>query len=310
MSEDELQTNHCPPELEDVMDAYLTWLELEKGAGENTLYNYEGDLRQFASSLGQQGVRDWRAVQGEHVATWLGEVLASEARSSTLARKLSTIRGVAAHLVREGVREDDFTALVRGPHIHRPLPDTLSVEEVERLLNAPDEKTPYGLRDRAMLELMYSSGLRVSELCNLSLTDVDEKEGWVRVFGKGNKERLSPVGSKAVAALERYLEAGRPKLVKPRTGSALFLSQWGKAMSRKTFWHYIKLYAGLAGIEKPVKPHGLRHSFATHMLTNGADLRAIQEMLGHADISTTQIYTAVDAPRLIEGHAKYHPRKG
>ena len=172
----------------------------------------------------------------------------------------------------------------------------------------PSETTPQGLRDRAMLELMYSSGLRVSELCEMTLQSLDLENGLLRVMGKGSKERIVPIGAKAVEAVERYLAVGRPKLVKARTGSDLFLSQWGRALSRKTFWVMVKQCAKLAGIEKPVKPHLLRHSFATHLLNNGADLRVIQEMLGHSDISTTQIYTAIKTDFLTEEHAHFHPR--
>lgn len=308
MAEPSLDTNDCPVALDEQIQSFLAWLELERGLSRNTAYNYEGDLRQFGAFLGKRKLTNWRNVSGEDVSRWLGDLTAADISNATMARKLTSVRGLARHLVREGVREDDFTALLRGPTPRRKLPETLSIDEVDRLLAAPDETSPHGLRDRAMLELMYSSGLRVSELCTLSLTSVEMTEGWVRVTGKGAKERVAPVGSRALAALERYLRAGRPKLVKPRTGSDLFLSQWGRALSRKMFWINIRRYARHAGIEKPVKPHGLRHSFATHLLANGADLRAIQEMLGHADIATTQIYTSVDDKRLVSQHAKYHPR--
>ncbi len=297
-----------PVGYEEDIQSLLAFMELERGLSKNTVVGYEDDLRQCARFLGSIGLPDWRAVQPEHVTLWISSLHAEEYAVSSLARKLTAVRVLARHLVREGRRRDDFSALVAGPKLVRRLPGTLSPEEVERFLNAPDVTTPHGLRDKAMLELMYSSGLRVSELCGLVLQAVDLENAFVRVTGKGSKERLVPMGRPAVDALTVYLSAGRPGLVKARTGSELFLSQWGRAISRKMFWVLVKEHARRAGIEKPVKPHLLRHSFATHLLTNGADLRAIQEMLGHADIGTTQIYTAVDRRRVVEEHAKFHPR--
>ena len=215
---------------------------------------------------------------------------------------------LARFLVRERSREDDFTALLSGPKLVRRIPGTLSADEVARLLAAPAGGDARALRDRALLELFYSSGLRVSELAALMLQQVDLTNGLIRVFGKGSKERIVPVGGKALDALTTYLSAGRPSLVKPRTGSQLFLNSRGGALSRVMLWMLVKKHAQRAGITKNVKPHGLRHSFATHLLNGGADLRAIQEMLGHASISTTQIYTAVEPQRLVDHHAKFHPR--
>lgn len=293
---------------EDALQSFLATLQLERGLADHTLMGYEGDLRQFIAFLVSRNVADWQAVQGEHLSDWIGSLSDEEYAVSSLARKLTAVRGLAKHLVSERWRQDVFSELVRGPRLSRKLPGALSPDEVDRLLRAPDETTPQGLRDRAMLELMYSSGLRVSELCNVSLQAIDLESGLLRVTGKGSKERVVPLGKPAIEALERYLEVARPKLVKPRTGSELFLSQWGRALSRKTFWVMIKKTALLAGIEKPVKPHLLRHSFATHLLEGGADLRAIQEMLGHADIATTQIYTFVRGQSLTAAHDKHHPR--
>lgn len=287
---------------------FIGWASLERGLSPNTVEGYKSDLLQCAAFLQRRKVAGWKQITPEHLSEWIGSLNDEEYAVASLARKLTSLRMFARYLVRERVREDDFTELLSGPKLVRRLPHTLSPEEVDRLLTAPDERTPQGLRDRAMLELMYSSGLRVSELCGLTLQSVDTDNGYVRVYGKGAKERIVPVGSKAQEAVVRYLEVGRPKLVKPKTGSDLFLSQWGRALSRKTFWVLIKQYARQAGIQKEVKPHLLRHSFATHLLTNGADLRAIQEMLGHADISTTQIYTAVKADYLSDEHAHFHPR--
>jgi len=291
-----------------MIDALLATQQLERGLARHTLDGYERDLRQFSAFLQKCGQTDWAAVGPDHLSEWIRSLSDDEYSVASLARKLAAVRGLAKFLVAEKVRLDDFSELVRGPRLIRKLPGSLSTAEVDRLLNAPDDSTPQGIRDRAMLELMYSSGLRVSELCEMLIQAVDLENRLVRVYGKGSKERVSPLGSPAAAALERYLEIGRPKLVKPRTGSELFLSQWGRGLSRKTFWVMIKKTAKLAGIEKPVKPHLLRHSFATHLLEGGADLRAIQEMLGHADIATTQIYTAVRGQALADAHAKFHPR--
>ena len=212
------------------------------------------------------------------------------------------------HLKKEGVRNGDPTELLAGPKLRRKLPETLSAADMDKLLSMPMSGDAYAIRDRAMLELFYSSGLRISELSGLSLQQVDLENGFVRVFGKGSKERVVPLGSRARDAVVAYLGSARSRLVKPRTGSELFISERGKAISRKTVWVIVKKYAQLAGLGKKVKPHLLRHSFATHLLGGGADLRAIQEMLGHASIGTTQIYTAVENSRLLDQHAKHHPR--
>jgi len=294
--------------LDEMVDSLLATQQLERGLAEHTLDGYERDLRQFTAFLVRRGRSDWASVRAEDLSEWIGSLSDDDYSVASLARKLTAARGLAKHLVAEKVRPDDFSELVRGPKLARRLPGSLTADEVDRLLNAPDDSTPQGVRDRAMLELMYSSGLRVSELCELLIQAVDLENRFVRVYGKGAKERVAPLGSHAAKALERYLEVARPKLVKPRTGSELFLSQWGRGLSRKTFWVMIKKTARLAGIDKPVKPHLLRHSFATHLLEGGADLRAIQEMLGHADIATTQIYTAVRGQALTEAHGKFHPR--
>jgi integrase/recombinase XerD len=215
---------------------------------------------------------------------------------------------LARFLVREKIRDDDFTALLSGPKPARKIPATLTEDEMARLVAAPSGGGPRALRDRALLELFYSSGLRVSELAALALQQIDLRAGFLRVFGKGAKERVVPVGGKACTALETYLTSGRPHLVRPHTGSAFFLNHRGRGLSRVALWKIVKAHATRAGISKNVKPHALRHSFATHLLTGGADLRAIQEMLGHSSISTTQIYTAVEPQRLLDHHAKFHPR--
>lgn len=297
-----------PDSLVDPVEGFLAWLELERGLSSHTISSYGRDLAQYAVYLDKQGVADWAAV-GEHsVSEWTAYLSKANYARSSQARKLSAIRMLARYLVREGLRTDDFTELVSAPKLLRKLPEVLTHEELKRLLAAPPIDTPYGLRDRAMLELFYSSGLRVSELCGILMQAINLDEGYVRVFGKGSKERIAPIGGTAVAAVRDYLTGGRPHFVKAKTGSALFLSQQGRAISRKMVWVMIKQHAARAEIKKPIKPHLLRHSFATHLLEGGADLRAIQEMLGHSDISTTQIYTSVQTARLADEHALYHPR--
>jgi integrase/recombinase XerD len=306
MPKDPLAT--IPDALIEASESFLAWLELERGLSSHTIAAYARDLAQFADYLDNHGFKDWSAVEEDAMRNWSASLSESQYAPSSQARKLSAVRMFARHLVREGIRPDDFTELASSPKLTRKLPEVLTRQELERLLEAPATNTPHGLRDRAILELFYSSGLRVSELCGLLLQSINLDDGYVRVFGKGAKERIAPIGSAAITAVRNYLAAGRAHLVKPKTGSELFLSQQGRAISRKMIWVLIKQYAAQAGIKKPIKPHLLRHSFATHLLEGGADLRAIQEMLGHSDIATTQIYTAVQTARLADEHALYHPR--
>jgi integrase/recombinase XerD len=290
------------------LEGFLAWLELERGLSANTLSAYTRDLVQCVGFLVELGLEDWLQVKSAHVAAWTASLSRANFARSSQARKLSALRMFAKYLVRENLRKDDMTELLGAPKLSRKLPEVLTREEVERLLDAPARNTPYGLRDRAILELFYSSGLRVSELCGILLQSINLEEGYVRVFGKGAKERIAPIGRAAVKSVQDYITGGRPYFIKARTGSELFLSQQGRAISRKMVWVLIKEHARRAGIKKTIKPHLLRHSFATHLLEGGADLRAIQEMLGHADISTTQIYTSVESQRLADEHALYHPR--
>ena len=290
------------------IEAFLAFISLERGLSKNTVAAYRRDLDQAAQFLGRGGAAGWRAVTPAQAGGWIHSLTSARYSVASLARKLTALRMLARFLVREKLRADDFTALLSGPKLVRKIPATLSADEVARLLTAPTGGDPRALRDRALLELFYSSGLRASELAGLMLQQIDLEHGFLRVFGKGSKERVVPVGGRACDALAAYLTAGRPHLVKPRTGSQLFLNHHGTALSRVMLWMLVKKYAQRAGIAKNVKPHALRHSFATHLLTGGADLRAIQEMLGHASISTTQIYTAVEPQRLADHHAKFHPR--
>jgi integrase/recombinase XerD len=298
-----------PASLEEAIVEFGSALSLERGRSERTVEAYERDLRQCAAFLAAKGHAQWRTVTGADASAWAQALSAQGTAVSSLARKLSALRMFARHLVHNGGRADDFTELLSGPKVRRHLPGTLTPTEVTRILQAADGGDAASLRDRAILELFYSSGLRVSELSGLMLQQIDLQNGFVRVWGKGAKERVVPLGEMAAERIQRYLTAGRPQFVKPRrTGSQVFLSNRGTAISRKTIWVMVKNYTRRAGITKTVKPHLLRHSFATHLLEGGADLRAIQEMLGHANIGTTQIYTAVESQRLVDHHRKFHPR--
>ncbi len=297
-----------PPGFAEGIDRFLGYVELERGLARNTAKSYESDLKQAAHLLVKNGATSWSTVTPAQLTDWLHWLGSGRFSEASQARKLAAVRMLCRHLVREGVRPDDPSALLSGPKFRRKLPQTLSAGEMGRLLAAPTGGDAYAVRDRAMLELFYSSGLRISELCSLTLQQVDLENGFVRVFGKGSKERVVPLGGRAAEAVTSYLVASRPRLVKARTGSELFVSERGRAISRKTLWVIVKKHAKTAGLAKSVKPHLLRHSFATHLLGGGADLRAIQEMLGHASIGTTQIYTAVESSRLLAQHAKHHPR--
>jgi integrase/recombinase XerD len=290
------------------IEAFLGFISLERGLANNTVVSYRRDLDQAAESFARAGAAGWTSVSAGQAAAWVHALSNEGYSAASLARKLSALRMLARFLVRERIRDDDFTALLTGPKPARKIPGTLSEAEMARLVAAPVGGDPRALRDRALLELFYSSGLRVSELAALTLQQIDLREGFLRVFGKGSKERIVPVGGKACVALDTYLISGRPHLVRSHTGSAFFLNHRGSSISRVGLWKIVKAHAKRAGITRNVKPHALRHSFATHLLTGGADLRAIQEMLGHSSISTTQIYTAVEPQRLLDHHAKFHPR--
>jgi integrase/recombinase XerD len=302
------ENSRAPDAFANDIEGFLGFISLERGLSANTVVSYRRDLDQAAEFFSRDRVSGWSAVTPAQAAAWVHSLSHARYSVASLARKLSALRMLARFLVREKIRDDDFTALLTGPKPARKIPGTLTEAEMARLMAAPFGGDARSLRDRALLELFYSSGLRVSELAGLALQQIDTREGFLRVFGKGSKERVVPVGGKACAAIETYLLSGRPHLVRPHTGSALFLNHRGRALSRVALWKIVKAHAKRAGITKNVKPHALRHSFATHLLTGGADLRAIQEMLGHASISTTQIYTAVEPQRLLDHHAKFHPR--
>jgi integrase/recombinase XerD len=290
-----------------LIERFLEALWLEKGLSAHTQAAYRSDLEHFNAWLDARGLalqhigRDaildhlaWRIEQGY------------QARST--ARFLSGLRGFYRFLLRETLIGEDPTLQVELPQIGRPLPKSLSEADVEALLQAPDLDDPIGLRDRAMLEVLYACGLRVSELVGLTLEQVNLRQGVLRVFGKGSKERLVPLGEEAIAWIERYMREARPLLLGGKPSDVLFPSLRGEQMTRQTFWHRIKHQAQVAGISKTLSPHTLRHAFATHLLNHGADLRVVQMLLGHSDLSTTQIYTHIARARLQELHARHHPR--
>lgn len=295
----------CPEQ--GVIDAYLDALWMEKGLSENSLSSYRLDLKQFALWLQQQNSA-LLIVGGSDIRDYLAARLAKKLSARSTARLLSCLRGFYQYQLRESRISVDPSLDIESPRLGRPLPKSLSEEDVERLLAAPDTDQPLELRDRAMLELLYASGLRVSELVGLQLGQLSLGQGVVRVVGKGSKERLVPTGEEALAWLDRYLRHGRPLLLGERLSEVVFPSKRGTMMTRQTFWHRIKLYAARAGINKPLSPHTLRHAFATHLINHGADLRVVQLLLGHSDLSTTQIYTHVAQERMKDLHSIHHPR--
>lgn len=292
--------------LEDEILLFLSHLNLEKGCAENTLKSYHYDLKSATTFFKSRKVNGWRTISREVVEEWLTHV--SSLKTSSRARKLSVLKAFFNFLVVKKILEQNPLKNAPTPTLARHLPNTLSPKEIDCLLGAPSLSSPQGLRDKAMIELMYASGLRVSELCGLTLQSLFLEENFLRIYGKGSKERLVPIGGKAKEALKHYLALGRPNLQKSNSGNEVFLSQNGRALSRKTFWLFLKKYARQIGLQKTIKPHLLRHSFATHLLLNGADLRSIQAMLGHSDISTTQIYTRLNPKHLVETYRKCHPR--
>ena len=301
--------SRAPGRFAEEIEGFLAYISLERGLSKNTAAGYCRDLDQAARFLAQNGCSDWCEVTSSQATAWVYSLSGNTGCAVTsLARKLTALRVFARHLVREKYRDSDFTALLSSPKVARGTPGTLTVGEIARLIAAPTGNTPVSLRDRALLELFYSSGLRVSEVGELSLQHLEPTNGFIRVLGKGSKERLVPIGSRACHALMKWIDVGRSHFVKAHTKSHVFLNQRGRAITRVGLWTIVKKYAGKAGIAKNVTPHTLRHSFATHLLFQGADLRSIQEMLGHTSIATTQIYTSVNAELVAANHAKYHPR--
>ncbi len=288
------------------LDDYIQHLRVERGLSQHTIDGYARDVGRFGAYLTDEGA-PLDQVDEARVAGYLVTLSHEGLSARTQARALSAIRGFFRFLVQEGRHQRDPTELLEGPRLLRRLPDILNRDEVLRLLETPKGAKPNRVRDRAMLHTMYAAGLRVSELVDLDLADVNLEEGFVSALGKGNKRRIVPIGAHARAAMAEYLAEVRPKWARSAS-RACFVTARGKAMTRQGFWSLVKKYARAAGITKPISPHKLRHSFATHLLAGGADLRSVQTMLGHADISTTQIYTHVTGEHLRKMHERYHPR--
>ena len=301
------KTGHATAEDQGLIESFADAMWLERGLSRNTLQSYQHDLSGLARWL---AARRSSLLQADLDAlrAYLAWRYQDGARPSTAARLLSCLRRFYRHQVRQGRLKQDPSARLARPRPVRPLPKALTEAEVEALLQAPDTRQALGLRDRAMLELLYATGLRVSELVGLEMSMLNLRQGVVRVSGKGDKERLVPFGEEAMQWLERYLRQARPELLRGRSCEAVFPTSRARPMTRQAFWQMIKRHAFRAGIDKPVSPHTLRHSFATHLLNHGADLRVVQMLLGHSDLSTTQIYTHVAQERLKHLHAEHHPR--
>lgn len=292
----------------DLIEQFLDALWIERNLAENTVASYRLDLMSLAGWLAHHE-SDLLRVNTVDLQRFLAERVEGGYKATSSARLLSAMRRLFQYLYREKQREDDPSALLASPKLPQRLPKDLSEAQIERLLQAPSTEQPIELRDKAMLELLYATGLRVTELVSLTLNNVSLRQGVVRVIGKGNKERLVPLGEEAVYWLEQYIEYGRPWLLNGQTLDVLFPSNRAQQMTRQTFWHRIKHYATLAGIDSDkLSPHVLRHAFATHLLNHGADLRVVQMLLGHSDLSTTQIYTHVATERLRQLHLQHHPR--
>ena len=292
------------PQSDELLERFLDALWLEAGLSRNTLSAYRSDLEALSAWLKASPATATR----EQLQAYLAECVSRGIRPRSTARLLSSLRRFYQYLLREQLITDDPTAQIESPKLGRPLPKSLTEEQVEKLLQAPDAETALGLRDRAMLETLYATGLRVSELVGLTLQQANLQAGVVKVIGKGDKERLVPLGEEAIEWLQRYLNEARAKLLHGQATDALFPTARGAAMTRQAFWHNLKRYTRVAGIETHLSPHTLRHAFATHLLNHGADLRVVQMLLGHVDLSTTQIYTQVARERLKQLHAQHHPR--
>ncbi|MGI6620098.1 MAG: site-specific tyrosine recombinase XerD [Bacillota bacterium] len=294
--------------MESLIQEFIEYLGHEKGLATNTLESYGRDLRQYCGFLSEDASQTPETASQATIVAYLMMLRKQGKATATIARRLAALKAFYQFMLKENYVTKDPTDELSSPKLERKLPKVLTVDEVDKLLNQPDTATPAGIRDKAMLEVLYATGIRVSELVSLNLGDIDFNEGFVRCIGKGSKERVVPMGELAINSLKAYLSKGRPKLAANPEENALFLNHHGRRLTRQGFWKIVKKYAAQLGIRKEITPHTLRHSFATHLLENGADIRAVQEMLGHADISTTQIYTHVTKDRLKDVYARSHPR--
>jgi len=289
-------------------DHYRTFLLMEKGLSDQTIAAYCTDLAKFGRYLEKKKISGVADIDTGVILAYLIHLRSQKLSAASRSRHLVTLRGFFRFLTRENIIATNPARRIDLPKIGLKLPDVLSVADVEALINAPDRNKPEGQRDAAMLELLYGAGLRVSELVHMEMTGLNLEAGFVRVIGKGGKERIVPIGQMALGAIQAYVSDSRPVLLKNRSSRYLFVTRRGSAMTRQSFWSIVGRYGRRARLRKRITPHSLRHSFATHLLEGGADLRAVQMMLGHADISTTQIYTHIAHRQLVAAHKKYHPR--
>jgi len=296
--------------MNEFIEHFINYLSVERGLSKNTLLAYKRDLEKFTGYLNtREKITNINSVTKSHITDFMMHLKDNGLESSSVARCFAAIKVFYKFLMRERLVKEDIANIIDSPRLWKKLPDALSIEEVASLLSKPDARDWMGLRDKAAMELMYATGLRVSELCSLKVKDINFEVGFVKCIGKGSKERIVPIGKSAKKYLEAYIEKVRPKLIKQDSpNSFLFITRLGKGISRQSFWKIIKKYAKEARIKKHLTPHTLRHSFATHLLERGADLRIVQEMLGHSDISTTQIYTHITKDRLKSIHKQFHPR--
>lgn len=292
----------------ELINEFINYLSVERGLALNTLESYGRDLRQYYEYLESDENESLAKATRATIIAYLMHLQKEGKATATIARRLAALKAFYQFLLRQKYVEKDPTANLESPRLEKRLPKVLSVKEVELLLKQPDTATAAGMRDKAMLELLYATGIRVSELVCLKISDVNLEMGYIRCTGKGSKERIVPMGSIAIRSVREYLAHGRNRLVKDKSETSLFVNHHGRQLTRQGFWKIVKKYAQDAKINKEITPHTLRHSFATHLLENGADLRSVQEMLGHADISTTQIYTHITKGRLKEVYARTHPR--
>ena len=291
-----------------VLDAFIDNIWIEKGLSKNTLESYRSDLEQFSNWLKTKDLSFSKTAKKD-ILSYLSFLFKSGLGSKTVARKLSSLKSFFRYLVFKSIIQVDPSNEIETPKLLKSIPKSISEKEIEKLLDAPDEKTDIGLRDKTMIETLYSCGLRISELTNLELLNLNLRQGVIRVIGKGQKERLVPMGDQLISLLENYLVSSRKNFLKKKNSDFLFLSSRGQKMTRQSFWHRIKYYCINCGFEpEKISPHVLRHAFATHLLNNGADLRVVQLLLGHSDLNTTQIYTEVARQRLKRLHTEHHPR--
>jgi integrase/recombinase XerD len=294
--------------MEQLLDQFLHYLVVEKGLSKNTIEAYSHGLGRFLNHLREKGVQEMRDVGKFHVRGFLLMLRKRNLSTKTIVRNLVAVRTFFRFLIQEGILESNPIEELESPKVAKTLPEILTLREIEQLLEQPNLQTSLGIRDRAMLEILYATGMRVSELTHLPIHQVNLEGGYVLLYGKGSKERIVPLGSEAMKWITLYLKTARGKLSKGKESPMLFINRSGKGMSRQRFWKSLKDYARRAGLRKRITPHLLRHSFASHLLEGGADLRSVQMMLGHVDISTTQIYTHVTGERLKKVHQRYHPR--